>query len=82
MSRKTPAVAFINHLIKTTGRNDMLTILQASPLRQKDINLLLDYIEGATYKELAAKYAKSEQRIYQWKRKIYENLHFYLTQNR
>lgn len=80
MSRKTPAVAYITRLIRTTGRNDLLELLYNSPLRQKDIALLLDYAEGVSYKELAEKYGKSPQRIYQWKRNIYENLHFYLVQ--
>lgn len=77
--RKTPAVAYIARLIKTTGKPELLRILQESPLKTQDINLILDYADGSTYKELAAKYNKSPQRINQWKRNAYEQLHFYLV---
>lgn len=79
MCRKTPAVAFITRLIKTTGKPELLEILQASPLRSQDIEFLLLYADGASYKELSAKYNKSLPRIYQRKRKIYEQLHFFLV---
>ena len=77
--RKTPAVAYIARLIKTTGKPELLRILQESPLRTQDIKLILDYADGASYKELAAKYNKSPQRINQWKHKVYCDLHFYLV---
>lgn len=77
--RKTPAVAYIARLIQTTGKPELLRILQESPLTTQEINLFLDYADGATYKELAQKYNKSVPRINQWKRAIYEKLHFYLV---
>jgi len=77
--RKTPAVAYIARLIKTTGKPELLRILQESPLTPQEINLFMDYANGASYKELAQKYNKSPQRINQWKRNIYEQLHFYLV---
>ena len=79
MCRKTPAVAFITRLIHTTGRAELIDLLTRSPLKSRDIALLLDYAEGASYKELAAKYGKTEGAIYAQKRKIYEQLHFYLV---
>lgn len=82
MCRKTPAVAYITRLIRTTGHTDLLELLDNSPLKQKDIALFLDYAEGVSYKELAAKYGKTEGAIYAQKRKIYEQLHFYLVQKK
>ena len=78
--RKTPAVAYITNLIKTTSRTQLIEILTDSPLKKRDIYLLLDYADGMSYKELAAEYNKSVQRINQWKRKIYEELAYYLRQ--
>lgn len=77
--RKTPAVAYITRLIRTTSKTGLKKILQESPLKTRDINIILDYADGASYKELAAKYNKSPQRINQWKRNAYEQLHFYLV---
>jgi hypothetical protein len=78
--RKTPAVAYITHLIKTTSRAKLLDILTDSPLKMGDIYLVLDYADGMSYKELAVRYNKSIQRINQWKRKTYEQLAFYLRE--
>lgn len=78
--RKTPAVAFITHLIKITGKTKLRKILQESPLTAQEVELVLDYTNGKSYKELAQKYHKSVQRINQWKRKIYENLTLYLRE--
>ena len=78
--RKTPAVAYITRLIKTTSRPQLLDILRDSPLKTRDIILIMDYADGMSYKELAAKNNKSVQRINQWKRKIYEDLAFYLRE--
>lgn len=78
--RKTPAVAYITRLIKTTSRAQLIDMLTDSPLKTRDIYLLLDYADGMSYKELAAQYNKSVQRINQWKRKIYEELAYYLRQ--
>lgn len=77
--RKTPAVAYITRLIRTASKTELKNILQESPLKTQDIKLILDYADGASYKELAAKYNKSPQRINQWKHKIYCDLHFYLV---
>ena len=78
--RKTPAVAYITHLIKTISRTKLLDILTDSPLKTSDIYLILDYADGMSYKELADRYNKSTQRINQWKRKAYEQLAFYLRE--
>ena len=78
--RKTPAVAYITHLIKTTSRPQLLDILTASPLKTRDIYLILDYADGMSYKELAQEYNKSIQRINQWKRQVYEQLAYYLRE--
>lgn len=77
--RKTPAVAYITRLIQTTGKPELLRILEESPLKPQDIKIIMDYANGSTYKELAQKYNKSPQRINQQKRKAYEILHFYLV---
>lgn len=78
--RKTPAVAYITHLIKTTSRTKLLDILLDSPLKTRDINLIIDYADGMSYKELAERYHKSVQRINQWKRSAYEQLAYYLRE--
>lgn len=78
--RKTPAVAFITRLIKTTSRPQLVKILYESPLKRADIRLILDYAEGMSYKELAAKNYKSIQRINQWKHQVYEQLAYYLRE--
>ena len=80
--RKTPAVAFITRLIKTTPRPELLKILCESPLKPRDIYLILDYADGMSYKELAAQNHKSPQRINQWKHKVYEELAYYLRENK
>lgn len=77
--RKTAPVAYITRLIKTTGKTEIKKILIESPLTDQEINLVLDYANGATYKELSIKYNKSLQRINQWKHQIYCDLHFYLV---
>lgn len=78
--RKTPAVAFITRIIKTTSRPQLIKLLYESPLKRSDIRLILDYADGMSYKELAAKNHKSIQRINQWKRQIYEQLAYYLRE--
>ena len=78
--KKTPAVAFITHLIKTTSRPQLVDMLTASPLKTRDIYLILDYADGMSYKELAEQYHKSTQRINQWKRSAYEQLAYYLKE--
>lgn len=80
MCRKSPAVAYITRLIKTTGRADLMAILDNSPLKTKDKELLLDYADGASYEELAQKNNITTAAIYARKRQIYEQLHFYLVQ--
>lgn len=78
--RKTPAVAYITRLIKTTSKTELNRILQDSPLKTQDINLILSYANGASYEDLAEEYHISKPAIYARKRKIYETLHFYLVQ--
>lgn len=78
--RKTPAVAYITGLIKTTSRPELIKLLCESPLKPRDIYLILDYADGMSYKELAAQNHKSVQRINQWKRKTYEELARYLSE--
>lgn len=79
MSYKTPRTAYINRLIKTTGRQDLRKILANSPLKMQDAALLADYADGLTYKELAVKYGISCQNVYQRKRRAYDQLYFYMT---
>lgn len=77
--RKTPAVAFVTHLLKTTSKSELRALLYDSPLKPQDIAIIMDYAAGMSYKELAQKYNKSVQRINQQKRNAYEQLHFYLV---
>lgn len=77
--RRTPAVAYITHLIKTTSKKELNEILNESPLKPQEIDLILRYINGASYKELAEIFHKSTQRINQWKRTVYEKLHYFIV---
>ena len=77
---KTPAVAYFTRKIRTTSRNALQAEIEDAPLKDQDRNFLTDIIAGMSYKELAAKYRKSESRIYKWKRKIYETMTKYETQ--
>lgn len=75
--QKTPAVAYFDHKIKTTPRRKMYEQIEDAPLKKIDRHFLYDVIEGLSYKELSEKYNKSESRIYQWKRQLYELLSKY-----
>lgn len=56
----------------------MRNLILEAPIRKKDIDFLQDCVIGLSYKELAEKYGKSEARICQWKRKVYEQLFYYM----
>lgn len=56
----------------------MRNIILDAPIRTKDMDFLQDCITGLSYKELAEKYSKSEARICQWKRRVYEQLFYYM----
>lgn len=78
MSIKTPAVAFITAKVKATSRTAMKNLILDAPIRDRDMGFLQDCIAGFSYKELAEKYGKSEARVCQWKRKVYEQLFYYM----
>lgn len=78
MSTKTPAVAFITAKVKVTSRKAMQEIILNAPIRARDMDFLQDCITGLSYKDLAEKYSKSEARVYQWKRQVYEQLFYYM----
>ena len=78
MSVKTPAVAFITAKVRRTPRTAMREIIHEAPIRAKDMDFLQDCIAGMSYKDLAEKYSKSQARVCQWKRKVYEQLFCYM----
>lgn len=80
MARKSPPIAFITRLIRTTSRPELIALLDNSPLRTNDKAMLLDYADGMSYKEIGEKYHKSTARVYQWKRSTYEQLHYFIVQ--
>lgn len=77
MCAKLPATAYYTQKIKKTNRQVLLQELASAPIKKIDYAFMLDIIEGVSYKELAEKYHKSEARIYQWKRTLFERLHQY-----
>lgn len=77
MSAKLPAIAYYTYKVRTTGKRELIEELKNAPISEKDFNFLLDIINGFSYKQLADKYEKSEARIYQWKRNLFERLHRY-----
>lgn len=79
MSRKTPPVAYITRILKTTGRAEIGAMLEDAPLTEQERAIITEYAQGMSYKEMAEKHNKSPARIYQLKRKAYESLHYYLT---
>ena len=78
---KTPAVAYISYKIKNTDRVQLLEELKHAPLKKVDYDIMLDIINGMTYKELSCKYDKSEAGIASWKRRLFEQLHRYEMKN-
>ena len=72
---KSKSIAYVTFKIKNTDRIELLEQLKHVPLTDISYKFLLDIIAGLSYKELAAKYHKSESRIYKWKREIYEQLY-------
>lgn len=74
---KTPAVAYYSRKIRTTDRETLFNEIENAPLKKMERYFLWDIVEGMTYKELAVKYNKSEARIYQIKRKIFEFMTLY-----
>lgn len=77
MCRKSPAMAYFSKKIKLTARSELIDEIMDSPLSMRDINFMMDIIEGLSYLELAEKYSKSKARISQWKRTCFELLHRY-----
>lgn len=71
---KTSAVAYFDNKIKTTSRSTLIAQIEDAPLKDSEKNFLYDIIKGMSYKELSVKYKKSEARIYQIKRDIFERM--------
>lgn len=71
---KTPAVAYYSRKIRTTDRETLFEEIENAPLKKVERHFLWDIVEGLTYKELADKYNKSEARVYQIKRNIFEQM--------
>lgn len=67
--------------MRITSRSIMLAFIEDSPLKRKDKDFMQDVIDGLSYKELERKYEKSERRIAQWKRAVFEQLHEYEYEN-
>lgn len=74
---KTPGMAYITRKIKLTPHTEMKEFVLDSPLKNRDKVFMFDILDGLSYKELEIKYEKSEARIAQWKRSIFEQLHQY-----
>lgn len=55
----------------------MQSFIDDSPLKVKDKAFMQDVLDGLSYKELQIKWQKSERRIAQWKRSVFEQLHSY-----
>lgn len=75
---QTPSVAFCTRAIQTTRKQDLYALLDDMPMRTKDYAFLSDIIEGLDNNKLATKYNKSQSRISQWKRRVFEQLHRYI----
>lgn len=75
--KKSRSVQYIHNKIKVTPKNEMISFIDNSPLKDRDRNFMQDILKGLSYKELETKYGKSEARIAQWKRSVYEQLHQY-----
>lgn len=74
---KTPAMAYYSRKIRTTDRVTLSEEIENAPLKKMERHFLWDIVEGMTYKELADKYNKSEARVYQIKRKLFEFMTMY-----
>lgn len=77
MCRKSPAVSFVQHRFQTTSRCELLNEIQDAPLKDKDRDLVVKFLEGYSYKELAIHFNLSESRISKWKRSVFERLFVY-----
>jgi hypothetical protein len=76
MSKKTAAVAFWTRHTRTTPVSIIKSEIMDAPVREIDRSFLNDVcIKKLSYKELAAKYYRSEKTIYAWKRRLYEKMH-------
>lgn len=79
--RKSPAVAYYAHKLKITPRSKIIIELEEAPLSHKDKIFMKMILEGASYKELSEAFNKSEARIYQWKRQLFERLTEFDSEN-
>lgn len=75
--KKSKGVAYISRKITTTSRSEMQNFIADSPLKKRDRDFMTDILEGLSYKELESKYNKSQARIAQWKRTVFETLQRY-----
>lgn len=75
MCRKTPAFAYYNHKIKTTRKSILIKEWQDAPITNLDLEFLQGILNGLSYQELSEHFNKSESRIGQWKRSLFEKLH-------
>lgn len=75
--KKTPAVAYCSKRMKTAGKEELKELIKDIPLNSYDFKFLNDIIEGLNNQELAEKHHKSQSRISQWKRSVFEQVHAY-----
>lgn len=77
MRRKSIGLSYYTHKIKITPKSQILSQLQDAPISDKDYCFMVKVLSGLSYKELAEVFDKSEARIYQWKRTLFEKLYEY-----
>lgn len=77
---KTPSTAYVEHIIKTTGRPELVAILDSSPLTDKQKTILILHASGMSYAQIAKQFSITAQAINYDKRKACERLHYFLTQ--
>lgn len=75
--KKSPAIAYLTKKIRMTGRAELLQEIQDAPLKNRDRELLLMIIDGASYKEMSASFNLSTSRIAKWKHQVFEHLFRY-----
>lgn len=77
MSKKSIGLTYYKNKIKVTPKSQLLTQLRDAPISDKDYNFMIEVLSGSSYSELARTFQKSEARIYQWKRTLFQKLYEY-----
>lgn len=75
--KKTNAVAYYSYKISHSNKSILLKEINEAPLKNKEIQFLLNIIEGDSYRELSQKWHISESRVAKWKRSLFEKMQQY-----